>query len=80
MLKEVAEALNSASTEQQAAREALRRMADLLGVATGWVWLRDPASGRFYSAAVQSLPPAAISWLMSFEHANCPTIRRSLVR
>src|SRR5204862_31845 len=55
--KEVAEALNSASTEQQAAGEALSRMADLLGVATGWVWLRDPASGRFYNAAVQSLPP-----------------------
>ena len=32
-------------------------MADLLGVATGWVWLRDAATGRFYSAAVQSLPP-----------------------
>src|SRR3989442_5014643 len=57
VLKEVAEALNSASTEQQAAGEALRRMADLLGVATGWVWLRDPASSRFYNAAVQSLPP-----------------------
>jgi two-component system NarL family sensor kinase len=32
-------------------------MADLLGVETGWVWLRDPASGRFYSAAAQRLPP-----------------------
>ena len=32
-------------------------MADLLGVETGWVWLRDPASGSFYNAAVQSLPP-----------------------
>ena len=32
-------------------------MADLLGVETGWVWLRDPASDRFYSAAVQNLPP-----------------------
>jgi hypothetical protein len=32
-------------------------MADLLGVETGWVWLRDPASDRFYNAAVQSLPP-----------------------
>ena len=57
MLKEVAEALNSAPTEQRAAGEALSRMADLLGVETGWVWLRDPASDRFYSAAVQSLPP-----------------------
>jgi two-component system NarL family sensor kinase len=57
VLKEVAEALNSATTEQRAAGEALRRMADLLGVETGWVWLREQASDRFYNAAVQSLPP-----------------------
>jgi len=57
VLKEVAETLNRAATEQQAAGEALSRMADLLGVETGWVWLRDPASGRFYNAAVRSLPP-----------------------
>jgi two-component system NarL family sensor kinase len=57
VLKEVAEALNSATTEQRATGEALRRMADLLGVETGWVWLRDPAADRFYNAAVQSLPP-----------------------
>jgi two-component system NarL family sensor kinase len=57
VLKEVAEALNRASTEGRAAGEALERMADLLGVEAGWVWLRDPASNRFYSAAVQNLPP-----------------------
>jgi two-component system NarL family sensor kinase len=57
VLKEVAEALNSAPTEQRAVGEALRRVADLLGVETGWVWLRDPESGRFYSAADQNLPP-----------------------
>jgi two-component system NarL family sensor kinase len=57
ILKEVAEALNSAPTEQQAAGEALSRVAALLGVETGWVWLRDPSSNRFYSAAVQNLPP-----------------------
>lgn len=57
VLKEVAEALNSAPTEERAASEALSRMADLLGVETGWVWLRDPESDRFYNAAVQSLPP-----------------------
>jgi GAF domain-containing protein len=57
VLKEIAEALNRATTEQRAAGEALSRMADFLGVETGWVWLRDPASDRFYSAAVQSLPP-----------------------
>jgi two-component system, NarL family, sensor kinase len=57
VLKEVAEALNSAPTEQRAAGEALGRMADLLGVETGWVWLLDPASDTFYSAAAQRLPP-----------------------
>src|SRR3981081_1736493 len=57
VLKEVAEALNSATTEQRATGEALRRMADLLGVETGWVWLRDPAAALLYNAAVQSLPP-----------------------
>jgi two-component system, NarL family, sensor kinase len=57
VLKDVAEALNRAPTEQQAATDALRRVAELLGVETGWVWLRDPESDRFYSAAVQQLPP-----------------------
>lgn len=57
VLKEVAEALNRATTEQTAASEALGCMADLLGVETGWVWLRDPASDRFYNAAVRNLPP-----------------------
>ena len=57
VLREVAEALNRATTEQEAASEALSRMADLLELETGWVWLRDPDGGRYYSAAVQSLPP-----------------------
>jgi two-component system NarL family sensor kinase len=57
VLKEVAEALNRATTEERAAGEALRRMTDLLGVRTGWVWLRDPDADRFYSAAAQHLPP-----------------------
>ena len=57
VLKAVAEALNSAATEQRAASEALSLVSDLLGVETGWVWLRDPASDRFYNAAVQNLPP-----------------------
>jgi two-component system NarL family sensor kinase len=29
----------------------------LLGLRTGWVWLIDPQTGRFYSAAAQNLPP-----------------------
>jgi two-component system NarL family sensor kinase len=57
VLKEVAEALNRAPTVERAAADALSCMAELLGVETGWVWLLDPASDQFYSAAAQSLPP-----------------------
>lgn len=57
ILKEVAESLNSAPSEERAVSEALKRVADLLGLQTGWVWLRDPESGQFYSAAAQRLPP-----------------------
>lgn len=57
VLREVAEALNSAPTEGRAVEEALERVSDLLGIETGWVWLRDPGSQRFYNAAVRNLPP-----------------------
>src|SRR5205814_6043026 len=57
VLKEVAEALNKATSEQQVASESLARLSDLLGVETGWVWLRDPDVDRFYSAAARRLPP-----------------------
>jgi two-component system NarL family sensor kinase len=57
ILKEVAETLNSAPSEERAVSEALKRVADLLGLQTGWVWLRDQESGQFYSAAAQRLPP-----------------------
>jgi two-component system NarL family sensor kinase len=32
-------------------------VADLLGLRTGWVWLIDPETGRWYNAAAQHLPP-----------------------
>jgi hypothetical protein len=35
----------------------LEQVAALLGLETGWIWLIDPHSGRFYSAAAQRLPP-----------------------
>jgi two-component system NarL family sensor kinase len=57
ILKEIAEGLNGAADVEQALRDALSRVARLLGVRTGWVWLIDPRSGRFYNAAAQDLPP-----------------------
>jgi two-component system, NarL family, sensor kinase len=57
VLKEIAEALNAAADVDQALREALAHVADLLGVKTGWIWLIDQRTGRFYSAMAQALPP-----------------------
>lgn len=56
-LRAVAEALNSAPDVRQALERTLALAADLLGLRTGWVWLLDPDTGNFYSAASQNLPP-----------------------
>jgi two-component system, NarL family, sensor kinase len=56
-LRAIAEALNGASDVDRALRAALSLVIDLLGLRTGWVWLIDPVTGRFYSAAAQDLPP-----------------------
>lgn len=53
----VSEALNSAPDVRQALEQTLSLVAGLLGLNTGWVWLLDPDTGHFYSAAVQNLPP-----------------------
>src|SRR5213082_93379 len=57
ILNAVAEALNSAADVREAVTRTLALVADLLGLQTGWVWLLDPETDRFYSAAVQNLPP-----------------------
>src|SRR5919206_4587235 len=57
ILYAVAEALNSAPDVRQALQRTLALVADLLGLRTGWVWLLDPDTEQFYSAAVQNLPP-----------------------
>jgi two-component system NarL family sensor kinase len=57
ILYAVAEALNSATDVRQALERTLTLVAGLLGLRTGWVWLLDPATGQFYSAAVRNLPP-----------------------
>jgi two-component system, NarL family, sensor kinase len=57
ILKEIAEALNGATEVDQALTTTLQRVADLLGLHTGWIWLTDPHTGRYYSAAAQAMPP-----------------------
>jgi two-component system, NarL family, sensor kinase len=57
VLASIAEALNSAPDVERALDRTLAMVADLLGLRTGWVWLIDPESGRWYNAAAQRLPP-----------------------
>src|SRR5579883_3219134 len=57
ILAAIAEALNSAPDVQQALEQTLGMVAELLGLETGWVWLRDPETQRFYNAAARNLPP-----------------------
>ncbi|HEX2184012.1 MAG TPA: GAF domain-containing sensor histidine kinase, partial [Chloroflexota bacterium] len=57
ILNAIAEALNSAPDVEQALTRTLGLVAELLGLQTGWVWLVNPDSRQFYSAAVRNLPP-----------------------
>jgi two-component system, NarL family, sensor kinase len=57
ILNAVAEALNSALDVREALQRTLALIADHLGLETGWVWLLDPETHHFYSAAAQHLPP-----------------------
>src|SRR5438552_14316945 len=57
ILNAIAEALNSSPDVQQALERTLGLVAELLGLHTGWVWLRDGDTGQFYNAAARNLPP-----------------------
>jgi two-component system NarL family sensor kinase len=57
VLNAVAEALNSSPDVRQALERTLSLVADLLGLRTGWVWLVDQETDRFYDAAERELPP-----------------------
>src|ERR687885_2316568 len=53
----VAEALNSSPDVRQALERTLSLVAAMLGLRTGWVWLLDQDTRRFYDAAERELPP-----------------------
>jgi two-component system, NarL family, sensor kinase len=54
---DVAEALSTAPSVQQALERTLELVTGLLGLETGWVWLFDPETGHIYAAAARNLPP-----------------------
>jgi two-component system NarL family sensor kinase len=57
ILNAVSAALNSSADVRQALEQTLALVADLLGLRTGWVWLVDPETDHYYSAAERALPP-----------------------
>jgi len=54
---EVAEALTTSHSVEQALDKTLELVTGLLGLETGWVWLFDPDTGHIYAAAARNLPP-----------------------
>jgi two-component system NarL family sensor kinase len=57
ILNAIAEQLNTAGDLRSALERTLALTAKSLGLRTGWVWLLDPESDRFYNAAAYNLPP-----------------------
>lgn len=58
ILNAIADALNRPVDLRESLRIALAKVAELLGLDTGWVFLLDEESGAPYLAAAQNLPPA----------------------
>jgi GAF domain-containing protein len=57
ILNDVARALNASVDLPALLARALEKVAELLGLRTGWVLLFDETSGEPYLAAAQDLPP-----------------------
>ncbi len=59
ILNDVASALNQEVDPSQALKTTLEKVAELLELRTGWIWLmRDGTEDEAYLAAAQNLPPA----------------------
>lgn len=57
ILAVIAEALNRSAEVSAALEQCLRLAAELLDCESGWIWLRDQRTRKFYLAASYNLPP-----------------------
>ena len=57
ILNTIAQALNREVDLDNALQTALKQVADLLDLQTGWIYLLNPETGDFYPAASLNLPP-----------------------
>jgi two-component system NarL family sensor kinase len=58
ILNDIARGLNQSVDLAEALQTTLVRVAELLGLHTGWVWLLNEENGQSYLAASKDLPPA----------------------
>ncbi len=58
VLNAIARELNSSVDLGETLEFTLAQVAELLGLRTGWIWLLNEETARFYLAASQDLPPA----------------------
>ncbi len=57
ILYAIADELNGATDVARALKRMLEIVSGLLGLRTGWIWLVDSETNRFYNAASHNLPP-----------------------
>jgi two-component system, NarL family, sensor kinase len=57
ILNAIAEELNRTVDVGEALDRTLALVTELLRLSTGWIWLLDPDTDRFYKAAAHNLPP-----------------------
>ncbi len=67
ILNEIAQALNREVDLSQALHATLVKVADLLDLHTGWVWLIHPGAGEPYLAAAKDLPPGLANYPRGME-------------
>ena len=60
ILNDVVRALNALVDLRRCSRGLSKKVAELLGLSTGWVLLFEEASGEPYLAAAQNLPPGLL--------------------
>ncbi|MGF1472279.1 MAG: GAF domain-containing sensor histidine kinase [Rubrobacteraceae bacterium] len=58
VLNEIARELNRSVNLDETLEFTLEQVAELLGLRTGWIWLRNTSTNQFYLAADRNLPPA----------------------
>ena len=74
ILNSIAQGLNSSVNLDQTLQVALGKVADLLDLQTGWIWLIDEETGKSYLAAAQNLPPVLVNYPKKME-GSCYCLR-----